>query len=179
MQSSLLSALALISIGVIGRLLPHVPNATPLTAIAASARERLGRWWAICIPLVAMLVADLVIGLYDWRILASVYVSVAVIGLMSHTLKEHSPLAGKLVYAGVASVLFFLVTNAAVWYFSPWYSKTGEGLVYCYLLGLPFLRAMLLGDIAFLSLFHAVEYRTVLHRVWRRLLTPSRKLESV
>lgn len=161
MKDRLLALLGLIGIGVITRLLPHPPNATPITALAASAREHLGTTWAVVIPVVTMLVSDAIIGFYDWRILLSVYLSFALIGLMTHFLGSGSPLSSKLVFAGAASFVFFLITNFAVWFWSPWYPKSFTGLLYCYLLSLPFLRSMFLGDLCFMTLMHALEHRRV------------------
>lgn len=157
MKTKIVSVVSLIGIAVAGRLLPHLPNATPLTAVAARARTHLGTGWAVAIPLIALVVSDVAIGFYDWRILVSVYLSFAAIGLTSHLVSVRSVFMTKLAFAASASFLFFLITNLAVWFFSPWYPKTLSGLLYCYTLGLPFLRTMFLGDTCFLSLVHVFE----------------------
>jgi hypothetical protein len=46
-----------------------------------------------------------------------------------------------------SSPIFFLVTNFAVWAFSPLYAANAAGLVKCYVAGLPFLRNMAEGDL--------------------------------
>src|SRR5262249_8015345 len=45
------------------------------------------------------------------------------------------------------SVLFFLLSNGAVWAFSGMYSLTWQGLVQCYVAALPFLENTVLGDL--------------------------------
>ena len=99
--------------------------------------------------MVAMLASDAVLGFYDWKILASVYSSFLLIGCISRYMRKYSSAlaVGGLVVS--ASVLFFLITNATVWLFSPWYEKSLSGLLYSYTLGLPFLRNMLLGDLVY------------------------------
>ena len=49
------------------------------------------------------------------------------------------------------AVIFFLVTNFAVWICHPWYPHTTWGLVECYLAGVPFFRSMLWGDVFYLA----------------------------
>ena len=46
-------------------------------------------------------------------------------------------------------MLFFTVTNLAVWAFSGMYPDTGTGLVACYAAALPFFQNTLAGDLWF------------------------------
>lgn len=137
----------LVLLGAVGRLMPHPPNATPITAVALAASKHLGRAWSVIIPLVAMLITDSILGFYDLRILLSVYVSFALIGGMGWVLRKQQGLGTSVLIILSASILFFLITNFAVWFFSPWYEKSISGLLYCYTLGLPFMRNMLIGDL--------------------------------
>jgi CHASE2 domain-containing sensor protein len=58
-----------------------------------------------------------------------------------------------------SSILFFLVTNFAVWAASSWYPPTPEGLIASYVAGLPFLRNMFIGDLFYAaSLLGAFEW---------------------
>ncbi len=134
------------------RLAFHLPDATPITAIALISGVYLGRTWAVAVPLLALLLSDLIIGFYDWRVMLSVYGSFALIGIGSFILKRYPNLFTGAALVLASSFLFFIVTNFAVWAFSPWYAKTVEGLVYCYTLGLPFYRNMLLGDVLYTPL---------------------------
>jgi hypothetical protein len=45
------------------------------------------------------------------------------------------------------SLLFFLLSNGAVWAFSGMYSPTWQGLTQCYIAALPFLERTVLGDL--------------------------------
>lgn len=171
MVAKILSILSLIGVGVLGRLIPHIPNATPITAVTLTASKYLGRFSAILIPIVAMLVADAVIGFYDWRILISVYVSFLFISILGILARKYSNLLPTGLVLVIAPLLFFLVTNFSVWLLSPWYEKSIAGLLYCYTLGLPFLRNMFLGDIAYTAiLFGAVGILGVLKTNKQRAL---------
>jgi hypothetical protein len=182
-SKKILSIVALIGIGIAGRLAPHVPNATPITAVTITARKYIGRTWAFVIPLLVMAVTDLLIGIYDWRVMVSVYVSIALIASMSSIVKKFTSGISVVLLAAASSVLFFLVTNFAVWAFSPLYAKNLAGLLYCYEMGLPFFRSMLLGDVAYMTLLLAVfelafRSSSVEEFSRRRLVRKSRRREN-
>ena len=149
MYTKTLTIIGLIALGVLGRLVPHLPNATPLTAITVSASRYVGRSSALVIPIAVMLASDMVLGFYNWKILLSVYGSFIVIGLVSIAGRKYRGIFPTGVLVISSSLLFFLITNFAVWFFSPWYEKSIWGLLYCYQLGIPFLRNMMLGDVAY------------------------------
>ncbi|MES2135083.1 MAG: DUF6580 family putative transport protein [Patescibacteria group bacterium] len=158
MPTKILSIVSLIGVGIVGRLIPHNPNATPITAVTLTASKYVGRLSAILIPIITILITDAIIGFYDWRILISVYASFIFISLLGIVAQKYRKILPTGFVLLSASLLFFLVTNFSVWLFSPWYEKSIEGLLYAYTLGLPFLRNMLLGDITYsLALFGAFE----------------------
>jgi hypothetical protein len=148
--------LGLIAFGIAGRLFPHLPNATPINAVALAARRYAGARWAYIAPIAAMLASDAVIGFYDLRILASVYLSFALIAGMGAFAGKS--FRGTLLYAVSGPFIFFLTTNFAVWLFSPWYEKSAAGLAYAYALGIPFLRNMFLGDCAYVLVLLGAPY---------------------
>ncbi len=53
----------------------------------------------------------------------------------------------------LSSVIFFIITNFAVWLFSSWYPRTKEGLFLCFFLALPFFKNTLLSDLFFVPIF--------------------------
>ena len=128
----------------------HVYNfnavmAAGLFAGACIGSKRIG----ILVPLAAMLITDLVIGMYDWKLMLVIYgalLSAVLIG------KYYAKNATLLRYTGSVlggSLLFFVATNAAVWLFGDgtFYPHTIAGLVHCFTMGIPFYRNTLLGDI--------------------------------
>ncbi len=152
----IVAGLGLIAFGVAVRFVFHLPDATPLVAIALVSAVYLGRRWAIILPLVTLFISDLSIGFYDWRVMLSVYGSFALIGLLSFLLKKYPNVLAGVAITALSSFLFFIITNFAVWAFSPWYEKSLTGLLYCYTLGLPFYRNMALGDAIYTPLLFAV-----------------------
>jgi len=148
-RTALLLIIVLIAIGIAGRLLPHLPNATPIAALAFVGSIYFGRKVAFLLPIGVLFFTDVIIGFYSLGIMISVYGSFALIALMSWWLKKHTSILAIGYTAMGASVSFFLITNAAVWWFTPWYEKSFLGLLYSYELGLPFFRNMLMGDLVY------------------------------
>ena len=148
-KTTLLIIAILVTVGILGRLLPHLPNATPIAALAFVGSMYFNRKVALLLPLSVLLLTDIMIGFYSLGIMLSVYGSFALIALMSWYLKKNQNpfVLGYMIVAG--SVGFFLITNATSWWFSPFYEKSLSGLLYSYELGLPFLRNMLLGDLIY------------------------------
>lgn len=137
----------------------HFPNATPVAAVALLAGAGLKTRWAAAVPLIAMAVSDVFIGFSPWPITVAVYGSFALIALLGRWL-ENNRAAGRVVAAALASsILFYLITNGAVWWFSGLYAHTVDGLILCYYLAIPFFRNTMLGDLAYTGgLFLVVEY---------------------
>jgi hypothetical protein len=116
------------------------------------------RWMAFIVPLAALYLSDLVInnilyaGSYDhfvWRISPFVYLAFGLIILLGFLLRERVS-TGRVFGASVtASVLFFLLTNFAVWLGSPVFPQDATGLLMAYEAGLPFFWNTLAGDLFF------------------------------
>ncbi|NQW30399.1 MAG: hypothetical protein HQ472_07800 [Ignavibacteria bacterium] len=131
----------------VSRVIPHWPNFTPVMAVALLGGAIFGaKRYGFIIPLAAMVLSDLLLGLvmgweyafHDTQIV--VYGLMAVIYGMGVWMRNDSPV--KLVFGGgtAAAVLFFLVTNAAVWMFGSMYPHNLSGLMMSYSAGLAFYR---------------------------------------
>lgn len=144
---------------VVVRLSDHMPNVTPVVAIALLAGASLSLPWSVAVPLSAMAVSDAFIGFASLPITVSVYGSFALAALLGRWLKRRRG-PGRVVAASLASsILFYLITNGAVWWFSGLYARTLDGLVLCYYLAIPFFRNTMLGDMAYTgSLFLMARY---------------------
>jgi len=145
----------IVAVSIATRLLPHPPNFTPIAALALFSgmyAAKISKWFLL-LPLVAIFVSDLAIGFYDWRVMAAVYLSFAVVGVMGLLLR-HKKSIGTITGATLgASILFYIVTNFAVWAFSPMYSATIEGLMLSYTMALPFFKFTLAGNLFYAALF--------------------------
>jgi len=148
LPTELLLVASLVGLDVIARLMPHAPNFTPVAATALFAGSVLrGRALALIVPFAAMLLSDALIGFYDWRVMAVVYISSslpAAVGLLTRRLR--SPLLFVPIILS-CSVTFFATTNFAVWAFSGMYAPDVDGLIACYIAALPFLQNTVAGDL--------------------------------
>ncbi len=140
----------LISAGLFSRLLPHPPGATALTAVVFACSMFLGTRAALLVTAILLMLSDALIGTYELPIMLSVYGSFSIIGLLSYWYAHSKRTLGTgVLMLCTPALLFFLITNAAVWYFTPWYPKDLGGLLTSYTLGLPFLKNMLAGDLLY------------------------------
>lgn len=156
---------------VVGRLMPHAPNFTPAGAVALFSGFLFARYsLAILAVLLGMGISDVLIGMYDPRIMATVYCSLLLpIALRTVLRAKLGPFRIALT-ALCGSAIFFISTNFAVWLFSDMYPKTLSGLGNCYLAGIPFLRFTALGDLFWSGLLFGVYF---LLRRWVVLMRPS------
>jgi len=166
----ILISIVLISLGVACRLLPHAWNFTPIIAIAMFAGVYLGRRYAVLLPVITMLLGDLFIGFYEWKLMLIVYLSFILIGLAAVLIKKHKSAETILAGSIIAAVLFFLATNWAVWQFSPWYAKTWVGLIECYTLALPFFRNTLMSSVFYSGVLFGA-YEAVQFLAYRKKLS--------
>lgn len=145
-------ALSLLAFGIVLRLLPHPPNFAPISAIALFGGVHLKKPYAIVLPLLSMFASDMLgeaLGLFPGfhRTMPAVYGSFALVGLIGLLIRKHKSVVTIAGGALAASILFFLVTNFAVWQEGILYPRTWSGLAAAYFAGLPFLRNTVLGDL--------------------------------
>ncbi|MFD0844022.1 DUF6580 family putative transport protein [Flaviramulus multivorans] len=127
-----------ILVAAIIRLFPHMPNFTPITAMALfSGVYFTDKRFAFLVPLLAMFISDLFLGLYTISIFVYLaFILVGFIGLKSKKVSITTIL--------LSSISFFIITNLGVWFLA--YPKTIDGLIECYTLAIPFFRNSLIGD---------------------------------
>lgn len=149
-------------------LLPLPPNVAPVTALALLSAAYLPRRWGWMVPLGIMIGSDLIIGTYTWQVMMSVYLSFAAGFGVGFWLRRRVSASRLLAASLIASSLFFLVTNAAVWAFQTMYPHTLAGLGQAYVAGMPFFRNTLVGDLGYSGIFFGL--RAVLVVYSRRLM---------
>ena len=145
--------ISFILIGVGFRFLPHAPNFTPIAAIALFGGVYFSKKIALVLPLTIMVLSDIFIGYYEIGIMLSVYLSFLVCVLLGFYLKKNKKWQIILGSAFLCSLVFYLITNFAVWLFSPWYVKDFSGLITCYVVALPFFKNTVLGDFIYIPVF--------------------------
>ena len=168
----LVALAAMIATGVMVRLALHeeIPNFAPVAGLALFAgyffRDRV---LGAMVPVGIMFISNLVIGGYELVVMLAVYGCLVVPALAGPWMRSWLPLekpgiapaatsaAAVLGGAALGSILFFVVTNLAVWAVghgeeAPMYTADLAGLTRCYEMALPFFRYTLAGDLCFAGL---------------------------
>lgn len=121
------------------RLIPHLPNFTPITSLALfSGLMFKRRWLSVTIPILAMILSDLVLGFSEITIW--VYLGISAISMVSwfqRKININSIL--------ISSLVFFIISNFGVWVIG--YPHTMDGLLTCFTLAIPFFGYSILGDL--------------------------------
>ncbi|MBU4369205.1 hypothetical protein KKG58_00395 [Patescibacteria group bacterium] len=146
-------AIIFVLIGISLRLLPHPPNFTPVAAIALFGAVYLSRKIAFILPLIIMFISDIFIGAYEPKLMIFVYGSFVLCVGLGLWLKKYNKVSVALGGSILSALIFFFLTNFAVWVFTPWYAKTFSGIIQCYLMALPFFKNTLLGNFFYVTVF--------------------------
>lgn len=160
-----LAAFLWIVFGILGRLIPHPPNMTPMTSIALFGGSQLSRGKAFALTFTMIVASDLLLALAKgypafgiWSFFT--YSGFAMIILAGSFLRS-VPTAGRtLAMLLGSSVGFWIWTNFGIFVAGGHTYGTGmEGLVSCYVAAIPFLGNALVGDLAWgLALFLSFHY---------------------
>lgn len=156
-------------LAILGRLLPHVPNLTPMLALALLACTVFSVPVALALMVSSVLISDVFLALllhYPLYGLWSVFTltGYAAITLAGVCLRYRSTWLAALIGAFGSAVGFWMWTNFGVWVEGTLYPHTFSGLWSCYLLALPFLRESLLGTVGWMFIFVSIQ-RSLFHKM--------------
>lgn len=161
-------AFVVIIAAVLLRMVPHLPNFVPITAMGLFGGAYLSKKYAILIPIIAMVISDyllLYVNPYQTDFskiqpitamfhstTAFVYGSVLISCLIGIWLKKHLKPGYILWGSLLGSIQFFIITNFGVWA-GGYYGYTFPALVETYVQGIPFFRYTLAGDLFYTGVF--------------------------
>ena len=168
---SKLAPIVFIIAAVLIRLFPHLPNFAPIGAMALFGGAYLNKKYSIIIVLLTMLVSDYLL-LYvnpfapQWINFSKIYPpaslfhsstlyiygSFMIYYLIGRLIAKRKSVATVGIGALAASLQFFLITNAAVWVNGA-YARDLSGLWQSYIMGIPFFKGTLLGDLFYTGAF--------------------------
>ena len=140
----------IILIAVSARLVPHTPNFTPIAATALFGAVYLPKKYAFIIPVSAMFISDIFLGFHSTMIY--VYGSFILTVFIGFWIRKNKSFPNIIGASLVSSILFFLVTNAGVWIAGA-YDRSIIGLWQSYVMGIPFFRPTILGDLFYTGVF--------------------------
>lgn len=141
-----LLVLGLVVLGVLSRLSVHAWNFTILGGLALfSGALFVRKWVSILVMFTTLILSDILIGFHGQMPL--VYLAFFMLCALGIILSNRPSRALVLGTSVLGSLLFFVVTNFAVWFEGALYPQTLSGLIECYMMGIPFYQNQILGDV--------------------------------
>jgi hypothetical protein len=172
-RTELLLAIVLVVFGVVARRYQVQWNVTPTAALALFAgflftQRKLAYW----VPVAILVISNVFLpSHHSTGELLAVYGSFLIPVALGTLVRRRFTLA-RVAYCTLASsVLFFLITNFAVWFYrrGEVYADSWAGLLACYEAGLLFFRWMLVGDLFFAAVVFG-SYALAVSTVGRRAI---------
>ncbi|MGV3706012.1 MAG: DUF6580 family putative transport protein [Arcticibacter sp.] len=121
---------------------PHIWNFTAVGALAIFAGAQFqNKATAVLVPLTAMAISDSFLG-SGFNI--AVYIGFIAMVLCGMVIRGKITPMSIALSSVAGAVFFFLITNFAFLY--PWYPHNLNGVIQSYVMGLPFLRNMIIAD---------------------------------
>lgn len=155
--SRIFLVLAIMALFAFLRVFISMPNISPVAAIALFGGTFIGRkGLAMILPLTILFISDLFLGLYSPVLMAAVYGSILLVSFIGLWLRNHVRIHNVVAASLLSSVLFFAITNFAVWAEGLWYPMTWTGLASCYAMAIPFFRFEMVGTLGFTVVFFAM-----------------------
>lgn len=166
-------AAALVILGVVLRLVPHLANFAPIGALALFGGVYLKRPYALLLPIAALIFSDAIIGFDSLESRLTVYGSFLIVGLIGLYIRSRKSVTSVAAGSIAGSIVFYLITNFAYFYPEGMYPHNISGILSSYYYALPFFRNTLVGDLFYtgllFGLYEAAIYMAK-HRTAKNLL---------
>ncbi len=153
-RNEFIFATGLVLLASVSRIFPHIPNVSPINAIALFGGVYFSKRMSLIVPILSMFISDLFIGFHSTMFF--VYSSFLLTVFLGWKLNNRKTVLNTFFTSATSSILFFVITNFGVWMTSNSYSINLSGLVQCYIAAIPFFRNSLLGDLGFVFLIFGV-----------------------
>ena len=157
LNKNLILATGVIILLALSRIIPHPPNFTPILSMAFFAGAILDkRLFAYFVIISSMLISDLYLGFHSSMLV--VYFSISLSVLLGTIIHKRLNIINGVVGLSGSVLLFYLITNFAVWYGSGMYTNNFQGLIECYILAIPFLQNTISSTLLYSLLAFSVYY---------------------
>ena len=162
---SIYFGLGLIVLLAFSRLIPHPPNFTPILGMAIFSGAIINRKFvAYLVPLAAMLLSDLYLGFHSG--MPIIYFTLAICVLIGTFIESKVTILNSILVITGGVLVFYVITNFAVWYGSGMYENSLSGLITCYVMGLPFLQNTFISSLIYgmgaLLIYEVINKRLIL-----------------
>ena len=129
------------------RIIPHPPNFTPVIAMSFYLPLFFGLW-SIPFIILSFAITDYFIGFHS--LLIWTWGSLLIIGIIS---KFGTNFFSRVLMTICSALIFFIISNFGVWLTSAFYPPNLQGLIDCYIMGIPFFGNTLVSTVLFGALF--------------------------
>ena len=167
MSISYLAIISLILFASFSRIIPHMPNFTPIGAIALFGGAYLkNRYHAFLIPMISLWLSDLILNNFIFSFYSEFtwfypgflwqYASFILIIVIGYLFLKKLNFKNIFITTIFSSLVFFIITNFGVWISGSMYTLDFQGLISCYIMALPFFKGTLLGFMCYSTLLFGV-----------------------
>ncbi len=155
-------ALGLFFIGTISRFVFHIPNFTPVIALALFSGAYVNRKYAVIMPVLLMILTDFVLGMYNSVVFT--WTAIALSAMLGMRLRGRKTFGTVVFNSILSAVLFFAISNFGVWLMSGMYAHNLSGFVRCFILAIPFFKNTFLSTVIYTAVLFAM-YETIAVRI--------------
>ena len=173
--------ISLIFFASLSRVIPHMPNFTPIGAIALFGGAYLkNRYHAFLIPMISLWLSDLILNNFIFSFYSDFtwfypgflwqYTSFILIIIIGYLFLKKLNFKNVFITTVLSSLLFFIITNFGVWSLGS-YGYTFQGLIACYTFALPFFGNTLISTIIFSAVIEIIiERKIFLKKIFSRVI---------
>jgi hypothetical protein len=142
----------------LSRLLPHLPNFTPLAAMALFGGAFLSnKKSAFLFTFTALFLSDFLVNIFLYNddnfinylsqpFVWAIYASFGLTVWMGISIQNNISIKNVVFFSISSSLLFWIITNFACWPNNPLYAQNINGLISCYIAAIPYLGNVI-GDL--------------------------------
>lgn len=155
MKNDLMIPIIMMTLLVISRMISDIPNFTATIALIMFTSYLIrDKFLSVLVILVSQIISDLYIGIYSSMFF--VYGAYVFIALLSPIIMNKLSFKSVLISPLVTPTIFYIVSNFGVWITGSTYPLSLDGLIMCYVAGIPFFDETLLSTVVFSVTIYAM-----------------------
>ena len=148
MRMNLIIPIIMLSLLVLSRMITEIPNFTATIALIIFTGYLIrNKLLNVFVILLSQVISDLYIGIYSSMVF--VYAAYVIIGLISPIVMNKLSAKSVLMASLISPSIFYIISNFGVWVTGSTYTMDLQGLISCYVAGIPFFDETLLSTIIF------------------------------
>ena len=148
MKNNLMIPIIMMTLLVISRMISDIPNFTATIALIMFTSYLIrDKFLSVLVILVSQIISDLYIVIYSSMFF--VYGAYVFIALLSPIIMNKLSFKSVLISSLVTPTIFYIVSNFGVWITGSTYPLSLDGLIMCYVAGIPFFDETLLSTVVF------------------------------